>query len=103
MNKFAQLDTIGIDIARGYVEKMGGSMKQATLKLAKQVPRMKALHCGNGALISFVRDSDGNPVFSKGTSYMNNREYDWVTDRAGWIHRPISRRAYKEMRKAGRP
>lgn len=89
---------MGEDIIDDFMMKAGGSNEERLLELAKRVPRIKAVHCGEGALLRIRRDSDGNPRLPKEIEYMDNKEYDWDTFSVDWRHRPMSSRAVRKIR-----
>ena len=103
MNKFSQLEVVGFGIVLEYTENAigpitqpGDSLMLATLELGEQVQGIKAIHIMNGVLIRLERDSDGSSHLGE-SIYLDNSEYDWKTEKRGWIYRPISQRAYREM------
>ncbi|KAG9121454.1 hypothetical protein FRC07_002588 [Ceratobasidium sp. 392] len=97
LNGFPKLDTVGSDIVADFIRASGTRAKPALLELAKQVPRLKAIHCGQGAFLNILRSPDGTPSISKKPVYLDNSNYDWTTFGVEWRHRSISRRKILEV------
>ncbi|KAG8781350.1 hypothetical protein FRC12_021955 [Ceratobasidium sp. 428] len=96
LNEFLKLDTVGSDIVVDFIKASAEGGEAAVLELARRVPRLKAIHCGQGIILSILRSSDGAPSISRDPVYLDNSDYDWDMFGVDWRHRPISRRRIPE-------
>ncbi|KAG8762710.1 hypothetical protein FRC12_008899 [Ceratobasidium sp. 428] len=96
LNEFPKLDIVGSDIVVDFIKASTEDGEAAVLELARRVPRLKAIHCGQGILLSILRSSNGTPSISKDPVYLDNSDYDWDMFQVDWRHRPISRRRIPE-------
>ncbi|KAG8698946.1 hypothetical protein FRC09_006923 [Ceratobasidium sp. 395] len=97
LNEFSKLDTVGSDIVADFVKASTEDGKAALLEVVRRVPRLKAIHYGQGILLRILRSSDGTPSISKEPVYLDNSDYDWNMFQVNWRHRPISRRRVPEV------
>ncbi|CAE6457891.1 unnamed protein product [Rhizoctonia solani] len=96
LNNFPCLEIIGYHIARDFQIAYEGSGD--ILELAKQVPRIKAIHGPAGHIDPINRYPNGEVGFAESPRFLDNADYDWVTFDVGWRHRPISQRQFKRLR-----
>ena len=80
-----------------------GNPDKTLIKLAKQVPSIKAIHCEDGVLLNIVRKPDGSLGGEDAISYLNNSEYDWITFGMAWRHQRQSKCVEKDLRDSDEP
>ncbi|KAG8717474.1 hypothetical protein FRC09_014228, partial [Ceratobasidium sp. 395] len=97
LNEFLELDTVGSEIVTDFVRASAEDGEAALLELARRVPRLKAIHCREGILLTILRSSDGTASLSKEPVYLDNSDYDWTMFQVDWRHRPVSRRKVSEV------
>ncbi|CAE6387090.1 unnamed protein product [Rhizoctonia solani] len=83
LNKFPSLEIIGGHIVEHFVKALGiqgyDAYTQGVMKLARQVPRIKAIHTSEGKLIPISRDMNGGTSVADPLRFLDNRDYDWMT------------------------
>ncbi|KAH7334248.1 hypothetical protein B0J17DRAFT_672703 [Rhizoctonia solani] len=107
LNEFPNLEVIGGHIAKDFTKALGNHEYDRTpehqdhngiLKLAKQVPRIRADHGLEGIVIPILRQPNGNISIMETSHFLQNGDYDWVTFDVDWRHRRISYRELKRLR-----
>lgn len=99
LNEFPNLGIIGQHIVGDFI-KASNKGNDGLLELARQVPRLKHVHGGNGILVTFTRGPNGEPSLLDGVEYLDNQDYDWMTFEVDWRHRPMSHRAIERVRES---
>ncbi|CEL56981.1 hypothetical protein RSOLAG1IB_08233 [Rhizoctonia solani AG-1 IB] len=98
LNRYANLEIIGGHIVGDFAAALECSQQEGILALAKQVPKIRAVHNGNGRLVTVHRDSNGEVLHLGSSQFLNNEDLDWATFDVDWRHRLVSRRELKKLR-----
>ncbi|CCO33459.1 hypothetical protein BN14_07537 [Rhizoctonia solani AG-1 IB] len=98
LNRYPNLEIIGGHIVGDLADELNCSQQEGILALAKQVPKIRAVHNGNGRLVTVHRDSNGEVLHLGSSQFLNNEDLDWATFDVDWRHRLVSRRELKKLR-----
>ncbi|CAE6386918.1 unnamed protein product [Rhizoctonia solani] len=98
LNKYPNLEIIGGHIVKDFASALECSHQEGILALAKQVPKIRAVHDGDGIVTVVQRDSNGEVIRLEPPRFLNNEDLDWVTFDVDWRHRLMSRQEVKKLR-----
>ncbi|CAE6535439.1 unnamed protein product [Rhizoctonia solani] len=98
LNEFPNLDIIGGHIAKDFAEALDRQEYDGILELARQVPRIKAVHGLAGKIIPIHRYPSGDISIVRPPQFLDNADYDWITFDVDWRHRSMSQRELKRLR-----
>ncbi|CAE7161075.1 unnamed protein product [Rhizoctonia solani] len=100
LNEFPNLKIIGRHIAKDFARAFGGHEHDGITELARQVPRIAAVHALSGNVMPIHRHSSGEVSIADSPRFLDNADYDWITFAVDWRHRVISQRQLKGLRAA---